>query len=223
LNVCISRIPQEESIAYPPSRCPKCKAKLKAYDLIPLLSYLFLRGRCRYCGVKISIRYPIVEALTAFLFLVFYLKAGLSVYFGDLVVFSILLVLISFIDLENLLIPDFLMLIGIGTGLAYSIYSGKVVESLTGACFGFLFMLLLSTAAKYAFKKEAMGDGDIKLLVMFGANLGIERTLMSLVCASLTGAAVGLLLISLKILRRDDYIPFAPFLALGAIVSILIW
>jgi leader peptidase (prepilin peptidase) / N-methyltransferase len=223
LNVCISRIPEEESIVYPPSHCPKCRIKLGFLDLIPLLSYLMLRGRCRYCGEKISVRYPVVEALTAALFLMIYLKSGLSVQFAYLLIFSVLLILISFIDLEHLVIPDFLMLIGIGTGLAYSLYSGGILESLTGACFGFLFMFLLSSAAKYALKKEAMGDGDIKLLVMLGANLGVERTILSVVCASLAGAAVGLLLIALKILKREDYIPFAPFLALGAVLAILIY
>ncbi len=223
LNVCISRIPEEGSIVYPPSHCPKCKSTLRAYDLIPLISYLILRGRCRYCGEKISIRYPVVEALTAALLLIFYLKVGFSVRFAAILIFSILLVLISFIDIEHMVIPDFLMLIGIGTGLAYSAYSGNFIESLTGACFGFSFMFLISSAAKYALKKEAMGDGDIKLLIMLGANLGIERTLLSVLFASLTGAAAGIALILLKKLNREDYIPFAPFLALGAIVSILIW
>jgi leader peptidase (prepilin peptidase)/N-methyltransferase len=223
LNVCISRIPEEGSIIYPPSHCPKCKSKLGIYDLIPLISYLILRGRCRYCGEKISIRYPVVEALTAALFLMFYLKAGLSVQFAALLIFSVLLVLISFIDIEHMVIPDFLMLIGIGSGVAYSVCSGSIVESLTGACFGFLFMFILSSAAKYALKKEAMGDGDIKLLVMLGANLGIERTLLSVLFASLTGAAAGISLILLKKMKKEDYIPFAPFLALGAVLAILIY
>jgi leader peptidase (prepilin peptidase)/N-methyltransferase len=222
LNVCISRIPEEKSIIYPPSHCPKCKAKLKARDLIPVLSYLMLRGRCRHCNEKISIRYPIVEALTALLFLAFYVKAGFSVHYAALAVFSVLLILISFIDIEHMIIPDFLMLIGIAAGIAYSLYNGSLAESLVGICFGFLFMFILGGSAKLVMKKEALGDGDIKLMVMLGASLGIERTLLSVLGASIMGAAVGITLILFKKLKKEDYIPFAPFLALGAVVSILI-
>ena len=223
LNVCISRIPEERSVLFPPSHCPKCKAKLKARDLIPVLSYLLLRGRCRYCKEKISIRYPIVEVLTALLFLAFYVKAGFSVHYAALVIFSVLLILISFIDIEHMIIPDFLMLIGIAMGIAYSLYKGTLAESLVGICFGFLFMFILGRSAKLVMKKEALGDGDIKFMVMLGANLGIERTLLSVLGASITGAAVGITLILFEKLKKEDYIPFAPFLALGAVVSILIW
>jgi len=223
LNVCISRIPEERSVLFPPSHCPKCKAKLKARDLIPVLSYLLLRGRCRYCKEKISIRYPIVEVLTALLFLAFYVKAGFSVHSAALVIFSVLLILISFIDIEHMIIPDFLMLIGIAMGIAYSLYKGILAESLVGICFGFLFMFILGRSAKLVMKKEALGDGDIKFMVMLGANLGIERTLLSVLGASITGAAVGITLILFEKLKKEDYIPFAPFLALGAVVSILIW
>jgi len=223
LNVCISRIPEEKSVVFPPSHCPKCKAKLKAPDLIPVLSYFMLRGRCRYCKEKISIRYPIVEALTALLFLAFYFKAGFSMHYAVLVLFSVLLMLISFIDIEHMMIPDFLMLIGIGLGIAYSIFTGNLTESLIGICFGFLFMFILGLSAKLVMKKEALGDGDIKFMVMLGANMGIERTLLSVLGASITGATVGILLILFEKLKKEDYIPFAPFLALGAVVSILIW
>ena len=222
LNVCISRIPEEASIVYPPSHCPKCKTKLKVKDLIPLFSYLMLRGRCRYCNEKISIRYPVVEALTALLFLVFCIKAGFSIHYLSLIALSVLLILISFIDVEHFVIPDFLVLIGIAVGVAYSIYSGSLMDSLIGICFGFLFMFLLGTAAKYALKKEALGDGDIKLMVMLGANLGIEKAALAVLGASVLGAAVGMLLIVLNYRKMEDYIPFAPFLALGAVVSILI-
>lgn len=221
LNVCISRIPEDASIIFPPSHCPKCKAKLGFFDLIPILSYLFLWGRCRYCKEKISVRYPIVEALTAALFLILFLKFGVSVQYLALLVFSALLIAISVIDIEKLVIPDILVLIGIGTGAAYSFYSGTLVESLQGICFGFVFMYLLGAAAKVAFKKEALGEGDIKLLVMFGANIGIMKTLIAIFGASIMGAAAGIILIFLKKMKEDDYIPFAPFLALGAIVSIL--
>jgi len=223
LNVCISRIPEEKSVIFPPSHCPKCKSKLKARDLIPVFSYLILRGQCRHCKEKISVRYPIVEALTALLFLAFYVKAGFSVHYAALVIFFVLLILISFIDIEHMIIPDFLMLTGIGLGIAYSVYAGNLTESLVGICFGFLFMFILGGSAKLVMKKEALGDGDIKFMVMLGANLGIERTLLSVLGASIIGSAVGIILILFEKLKKEDYIPFAPFLALGGIVSILIW
>lgn len=188
-----------------------------------MISFLFLRGRCRYCGEKISIRYPIVEALTAALFLASYVKSGFSVQFAVYVIFSALLITISFIDIEHFMIPDFLMLIGIAVGLAYSIYSGTFAGNLAAMCFAFLFMLILGEGAGYVLKKEALGDGDIKLLVMFASFMGLERTFLSLAFGSVLGAAVGLLAVWLKRLKMDDRIPFAPFLALGAVVSILIW
>ncbi|MFH1710432.1 MAG: prepilin peptidase [bacterium] len=223
LNVCISRIPEERSVIFPPSHCPKCGSRLRTRDLIPIISYLMLKGRCRHCNENISVRYPVVEALTALLFLVFYIKAGISFQLIAFLIFTTLLILISFIDIEHMIIPDFLVLTGIGVALAYSVYGGNLTESLIGICFSFLFMFILGAAARLALKKEALGDGDIKLLVMFGAFMGIENTLISVFIASVLGATAGILLILLKRLKREDYIPFAPFLALGAVVSILIW
>lgn len=220
LNVCISRIPEDASIIFPPSHCPKCKAKLGLFDLVPIFSYLLLRGRCRYCKEKISVRYPIVEALTAALFLLLYLKIGFSVQYLALLIFFILLMVISVIDMEKLVIPDILVLIGIGVGMSYAAYSGTLIESLQGICFSFVFIYLLGAAAKTVFKKEALGEGDIKLLVMFGANIGIEKTLIAIFGGSILGAVVGVAMILLKKMKEDDYIPFAPFLALGAVVSI---
>jgi leader peptidase (prepilin peptidase)/N-methyltransferase len=188
-----------------------------------MLSYFILRGRCRYCGEKISIRYPVVEAMTALLFLAIYIKTGISIRSAVSLVFAILLLLISFIDLETMTIPDFLMLIGIAVGSAYSIYNRSFIDSLIGACSGFLFMFVLSEGAKYFLKKEALGDGDIKLVVMFGAFLGMERTFISIFAGSIFGAVLGISLILLGRLKKEDYIPFAPFLASGAVVSILLW
>ena len=222
LNVCIYRIPREESIIYPPSHCPKCDTKLGIFDLIPVISYLILRGRCRDCGEKISIRYPIVEIITAALFTALYVKYGFSVNFAANVIFAVLLILISFIDMEHLMIPDFLMLTGIGVGLAYSLYKGGLIASVQGICFAFIFMFTLGAAAKFAFKKEALGEGDIKLLVMFGAFMGIEKAVLSVAIGSVAGAVISLMAIMLNRLKMDDYIPYAPFLALGAVVAILI-
>ena len=127
---------------------------------------------------------------------------------------------ISFIDIEHLVIPDILVLIGIGAGLFFAVYNGTLVGSLQGICFGFAFMYLLGVFGKTVFKKEALGEGDIKLMVMFGANIGIMRSLYAIFGGSVIGAVVGISLILLKKKKDRDYIPFAPYLALGAIVSI---
>ena len=126
-------------------------------------------------------------------------------------------------DIETMMIPDFLMLLGIAVGLAFSIYNGSLAESLAGMCFGFLFMYMLSEGGKYFLKKEALGDGDIKLMIMLGAFLGIEKAILSLVAGSILGVIVSLLAVWLGRIKMEDHIPFAPFLAMGAVVSIFIY
>lgn len=222
LNVCISRMPIDQSIVYPPSYCPKCKKKLKFFDLIPLLSYLALRGRCRYCRKKISPRYPLVEALSAALLMALYAKTGLNAGLPAYYLFSAILLVIAFIDLEHMVIPDIMLIMGIVLAILYSIYNGSITASLWGVCFGFLFMFLLGVSARYYFKKEALGDGDVKLVVMLGAMLGFERTVYSILIASLSGALVGVYLVLSGRQEMDDYVPFAPFLAVGALAMIFL-
>ncbi len=149
------------------------------------------------------------------------MKFGFSGQYVSCIIFSVLLIVISFIDMEHMVIPDDLALIGIGTGLIYSVFSGRSVESLQGICFGFVFMYLLGASAKIAFKKEALGEGDIKLLVMFGANIGIMGSLYAIFIGSIMGALAGITMVLLKKKNMADHIPFAPYLALGAVVSIL--
>ena len=222
LNVCISRIPEDKSIIFPPSHCPKCNAKLRATDLIPLLSYMMLGGKCRSCRQKISPRYPLVEALTAIFFMASFFKAGFSPYFTVLIAFFSILTVIVFIDIEHMVIPDMLVLILMAAGYAYSFYNGNAISSIQGMCFGFVLMLSLGVASAFILKKDALGDGDIKLVAMLGVYLGVEKLVYSLAAASVLGAAIGVLLIVTGKLKRDDYIPFAPFLALGAAALIFI-
>jgi leader peptidase (prepilin peptidase)/N-methyltransferase len=222
LNVCISRIPEEKSIVFPPSSCPKCGARIRTYDLIPILSWLLLRGKCRACGLPISPRYPIVEGLTAVVFTLLYFKAGPTLDLAFYFVFAVLLIVISFIDIENLMIPDFLMIAGIAVGFIFSLIKGNITDSLIAVCAAFVFMSLIGFAAKMWLQKEALGEGDIKLMVMMGSFLGTQGMINTLVIGSVTGAAIGMTLIAMKALKREDYIPFGPFLALGALISILI-
>jgi len=181
-----------------------------------------LKGKCRYCGQKISERHLIVELLTAILFLALYVKFGMSIDLFATAIFSSLLIIMAFTDIENMIIPDILAVIGIIVGVAYSWYLGDVVNSLTGICFGFVFMLFLSMTAKYVLKKEAMGEGDIKLVVMIASLMGVDKAFMALFIASISGALVSMALIIMGKIKRDGYIPFVPYLALGAIASIFI-
>lgn len=185
-----------------------------------MISYILLGGRCRYCGEKISPRYPIVEVLTAVIFTALYFKFGIVPGYFLSALMAALMIVISFIDIEHMEIYDVLVIAGIAVGLAYSAIDGMFVSGLQGICFGFIFMLLVGSAAGFIFKKDALGDGDIKFMVMLGSFLGIEGSIWAIAVASIAGSVVGAALILSGSIRRQDYIPFAPFLALGALISV---
>jgi leader peptidase (prepilin peptidase)/N-methyltransferase len=218
LNVCIYRIPHGMSIVFPRSFCPNCQIQIKWFDLVPIISFLFLRGRCRSCKAPISIQYPVVEALTAVLTLVFYRKFGLSGEFFKSGVFCCLLMVIAWIDYYHQLIPNRLSIFGLITGLAWATFYGKVellhagLGAITGG--GILF------AIAYFFP-QGMGMGDVKLLAMIGAFLGVKGVLYTLFIGSGLGAVIGLVLIYCKVIARKNRIPFAPFLAVGAMITLL--
>lgn len=222
-NVCISRIPKDESIISARSHCPHCKKTIPFYDLVPILSYIILRGRCRNCGGKISIRYPIVEALTAALLLLIVFLHGYSLMALMIFIFFSLLLIIAFIDLETLLIPDVLVISGAVIGLLLNIYFGNGVEfSAIGMAFGFAFMYALSAGGRYFLKKEAMGDGDIKLAVMLGALYGAKKLLLSVFIGSVSGLIIVLVLLISNRIKRDAHLPFGTFLAMGAFITFIL-
>lgn len=217
LNVCICRIPQQMSVINPPSHCPDCGNRLKPLHLIPVISFLRYKGRCAYCGTKISWQYPLVEILTGLLY-------GLTVYrFGltaDTIVYLFLislLIVISFIDLKLKIIPNGLIIIGLVVGLAINImrplttFSGGLVGFFSAGCL-FLAIAVLS--------KGGMGGGDIKLAAMLGLWLGWQQAFLGFFLAFLSGAAVGIGLMATGQKSRKDAIPFGPFISLGALLSI---
>lgn len=220
LNVCIYRIPLRMSIIYPPSTCPACGEKVRAYDNIPLVSYILLRGRCRDCRNPISWRYPAVEALTGLLSLALFIRYGPSYQYLISLIFIGTLIIISFIDLDHQIIPDVLSLPGIGAGLAVAFIPGRVslVDSLIGATAGGGILLLVAIVFKRLTGKEGMGGGDVKLLAMIGAWMGWRALPLTILISSLTGAIVGsiFLLTAGKGIRAR--IPFGPFLSLGALI-----
>ncbi len=236
LNVCIHRLPRGESLIKPGSHCPKCGRHIRWFDNIPMLSYIFLKGRCRYCGGTISKRYFIVEFISSLLFLTLYMQFGLSINLLIYLVFTSSLVVMSFIDFEYRIIPDVLDCSGIVLGSLLSILHPAVhirpqpwdrlftspaiasmADSLSGIILGGGFLIVLGILGRAIFKKEAMGFGDVKLLAMIGAFLGWQMVLLTIFISALIGSIVGIIL---KLKTSGSYIPYGPYLALGAIIAI---
>ncbi|MDF2520917.1 MAG: Prepilin peptidase [Clostridia bacterium] len=217
LNVCIYRIPANESIAYPPSHCPKCSHKLSALDLIPVLGYIINLGRCRYCKEKISLQYPIIELFTAVLFLFLFERFGLSIYFAKYAVLASLLIVIASIDLKTQEIPDRLIVFGLIAGLLFNLYNIRInmVQGLLGFILGGGSFLIIAMVTK-----GAMGGGDIKLMAVLGLFFGWQLTILIALISFVLGAFISLILITAKIKGRKDYIPFGPFIAAAAIIAL---
>lgn len=222
-NVCIYRIPRNESIIYPASHCPKCRSSISPKDNIPLLSYILLKGRCRNCKSKISIQYPIVEFLTGLTYLIIYLIYGLSIQSIIYIILSSALVIIAFIDLNEQIVPDVISLPGIIVGFIVSFLVPYIsfVNSALGVLVGGGIILVIGLAGSVIFKKEAMGGGDVKLAAMIGAFLGWRYIIISLFLGFFLGAVAGIFLILSKIKSREDTVPFGPFIVLGCFITLL--
>ncbi len=222
LNVCIHRLPERESLVWPGSRCPLCAASIRWYDNIPLLSYLWLSGRCRDCRGRISARYPLVEALNAAGYgLIMWRVGPTATALAYALLFSALLV-VSFIDLDHMIVPDRITLPGMVLGLvAGTLLLPRWWESLAGLLVGGGLLYFIAWISPYLFGKEGMGGGDIKLLAMIGAFLGWKPVLLTVVLGAFLGAVVGVALIAARVLAREAYIPFGPFLSLAAVVAML--
>lgn len=224
LNVCIYRIPAGVSIVSPPSRCGSCGATLRWYHNIPIVSFLFLRGSCAFCRVKISWRYPLIEALNGGLFVVVFCFFGFS--FPSLVFFLFVsaLVVITFIDLDHQIIPDVISLPGIVVGFSCSFLLPWLSwqNSLYGILLGGGSLFAVAASYELITKKQGMGGGDIKLLAMLGAFLGWQAVLPIIFLSSLAGTLIGVPLMLLKGENGRLAIPFGPFLALAGVVY-LFW
>ena len=222
LNVCIYRLPKNESIIFPPSRCPGCGNDIRWFDNIPIISYLLLRGRCRSCKARISIRYPLVELINALLTLFLFMRFGPTFAFAVLFIFCSSMVVITFIDLDHQIIPDVISLPGIAAGFIFSFFIPQLGwrNSLIGILVGGGSLWLVASGYELLTKKEGMGGGDIKLLAMMGAFFGWKAIPFIIFVSSLTGSVIG---ITVMLVRKKDSklaIPFGPFLALGSVVYI---
>lgn len=237
LNVCICRMPHDQSVVSPPSRCPKCDYRIRWYDNIPLFSYLLLKGKCRGCQAPISIQYPLVELLNGLLTLALFLRLlpeGLlanapteivvrqGLIFSLLFIFCSALVVVTFIDLEHKIIPDSITLPGIVIGFIASFFIPQLgwLNSLIGIVGGGGSLLLIAYGYELVAKKEGMGGGDVKLLAMMGAFLGWKGVIFIVFTASLIGSVIGVGLMLAKNKDGTLAIPFGPFLASGAVLYI---
>jgi len=220
-NVCIYRIPRNESLIRPGSHCPKCNQPIKFYDNIPLVSFIILKGKCRYCKGKISWQYPLVEFLTGIIYLLLFLRYGLQLVTFVYMFFCSALIIITFIDLKENIIPDVLSLPFLLLGFLMSFFLKNLspINSLLGILAGGGVLLLVAILGSFLFKKEAMGGGDIKLAAMVGAFLGWQLTLLSLFLSFFTGAIIGIVIL-IKNKGESDPIPFGPFIALGTIIAL---
>ncbi|MBI3988522.1 MAG: prepilin peptidase, partial [candidate division NC10 bacterium] len=190
LNVCIYRLPRGESLVLPRSRCPTCGGPIKAWDNIPLISFLLLRGRCRACGARIAWRYPMVELLTGLLFLLTVARFGLGPSTPFLLFFLSALVVVTFIDLEHQIIPHVITLPAIPLGLLMSLLfrSPPFAEAVVGAMAGAGFLYLVAVYGEVLLRKESMGGGDLNLVAAIGAFLGWKKMLLTIFLGAVFGS-----------------------------------
>lgn len=223
LNVCIYRIPREESIAWPGSHCTSCNHSLSWYDNIPLFSYLVLKGKCRYCKTKISPQYPLVESLNAVIYIIMYLKFGFGIDFIFYSLMSSVLVAIIFIDLKEMIIPDSLVLSILGLSIThkaanYFLYG--ISPDLLGSFLGLLVAGGLFLAI-VIISRGGMGGGDVTLIGTLGFVLGFKNILLNIFLSFILGAIISIFLLATKIKTRKDPIPFGPFIVLGFFITVL--
>lgn len=224
LNVCITRIPADLSIVSPGSRCPKCGTPIKPYDNVPIFAWLWLRGKCRACGAPISIMYPTIELATALLFVGCYLEFGISQATVKWLFFTCILIILMITDLRVRLLPDVVTWPGFAAGLLFSAFVPPndgvtfllsmrffrwlpperlfgLVEALVGAAFGSLMLWGAATLYKLVRHREGMGMGDVKMMLMAGAFLGIRNTFFTILLGTLLGSILGLSLIAFMYAR----------------------
>jgi leader peptidase (prepilin peptidase)/N-methyltransferase len=241
LNVCILRIPMAESVVLPSSHCPSCRTPIKPYDNIPVVSWLVLAGRCRKCKARISAMYPMVELATGLLFLACYLVFGLSAEALKWAIFAALLIVLTITDLRERILPDKVNFVGLGAGLLLSLFTKPVdgtaswlanhlfaypppepalsfADALIGAGVASGLLWLVAEGYFRARGRDGMGLGDVKMMAMAGAFLGLQRALLTILLGSLLGSVIGIAVIAIARKGRDFELPFGTFLGAGAIL-----
>ena len=229
-NVLIWRLPRRESILFPGSHCPKCGAKIKFYDNIPIVSYIVLGGRCRNCGERISPRYPIVEALMAVSYLLIYLltdPANILLIIQLAVLLPVFFAL-SWIDFEHYVIPDELTLSVAVAGVVFAGISGGfkgVGFAIIAGGVGAILFLVISVVGKKVFRKQALGEGDILLIGAVGTLVGVKGVFLVIFLSALLGAIFGIPFVLISRRKKpnsDSAVPFGPFICAATLIT-LIW
>jgi leader peptidase (prepilin peptidase) / N-methyltransferase len=243
LNVCIVRIPAGKSIVLPASACPKCGAPIKPYDNIPVISYLILGGKCRGCRTNISPMYPLVELLNGALYLVCYLAFGMTIETVKWSIFSSLLLILVFTDLRERILPDVINYTGFAIALVLSLFLPpsdgsaqwianhyfafpppmpiiSLADAIFGAAFGSGVLWIISEGYFRLRKREGMGLGDVKMMLMAGAFLGLKRTVLTILLGSILGSIIGVAFIAIRRKGTDYELPFGTFLGAGALIVV---
>lgn len=220
LNVCIYRIPREESVAFPPSHCTSCEHRLTAMDLIPVISYIFLRGKCRYCNEKISARYPFIESLNGILYLFVCLKFGLTLIALKYCILISVLIVIGIIDYDTQFVyTNTTIFGGIAAGtfiiIQAAVYKSGVIELVLAGLIGSGIIGLIVLLTK------GMGTGDIEIAAVCGLFLGIKGILLGLFLAVILGGTVGIIILALKLKTAKDKMAFGPCIAIGTLIAAL--
>lgn len=215
------RLPEEKSLINPPSHCPKCDHKLAFYELIPVISYIFLRGKCHRCKSKIPVLSTLIELLTGTLFLLSYLKFGLSIDFFISLVFVSMLMIVIVSDIRYMVICDEILIIGNILIFILLLLKGGIKIALMSTLYGiicFFVMWFIKILGDIIFKKESMGGGDIKLMFTFGLTMGISSSLASIFLASFIGLPISLIMLKSN---SNHEIPFGPYLSIAALILFL--
>lgn len=222
LNVCIYRLPRGESLVSPPSRCPRCGKRLRWFDNIPVLSWVLLRGRCGQCRAPISVQYPLIEIVTALVWLLVAWMTPPGWLLASRLVLATALIVLFMIDFEHQLLPNAITLPGIVIGVAFSVVAPPgPVDSLIGIGVGGGVLYAIAAGYYLVRKEEGMGMGDVKMLAMVGAFLGWRAVLLTLVLSSFAGAVLGVFIMAW---HRGDLryaLPFGTFLAIASLVAML--
>jgi leader peptidase (prepilin peptidase)/N-methyltransferase len=222
LNVCIYRLPRGTSVVFPPSACGGCGRQLRWFENVPVVSWLALRGRCARCAAPISVQYPLVEIVTALLFVATVAVTPDGVLLAARLLFGCALIVLFAIDLEHQILPNVITLPGIVLGLAFSLVAPPGWRSaVAGAALGGGVLYALAEGYYYLRREDGLGMGDVKMLAMIGAFLGWQQMLLTLVLASFAGALVGVAMIALRKGTMKYALPFGTFLALGAAAAML--
>ena len=223
LNVVIYRLPHGLNLAHPPSRCPKCETPIKAYHNIPVISYVLLGGKCRYCRVKIPFSYVLVEILTPLCFLLLYFQFSLSLHFFAACLFTSALIALGFIDYYHQILPDQITLPFLILALAYAFFREdlSLTQALVGTVSGAGFLLLVFGAYYLLRKKEGLGMGDVTLMLMIGSFLGWQRSFLTLILGSFLGALVWIYFLSIRKRDMQYALPFGSFLTPAAFIALV--